>query len=154
MRILLEEICRETRNWFCDYTKGDIYAGRFQIEDGTITGLDGTRTPPITEGMHYRISGSYKNDGICLAGTDTPEDETFTGEIWLLHFPKAFLELCDEIKAWQDENGGATSTNMSPFTSESFGGYSYSKGGSGASGGTAVTWKAQYASRLNAWRKI
>ena len=47
---------------------------------------------------------------------------------------------------------------MSPFTSESFAGYSYSKGGaggSGSSGGSGATgWKAAFASRLNAWRKL
>ena len=154
MQAVIEEICKEIRNWFCSYDNGDIYKGKFNIEAGVVTGLDGTPTPPIIDGSYYRIVGSLTTDGVVYAGTDYPADETFTGEIWLLHFPKAFLELCDEIKAWQDENGGATSTNMSPFTSESFGGYSYSKGGSGSSGGSAVTWKAQYASRLNAWRKI
>ena len=78
-------------------------------------------------------------------------DEIFDGVIWLMAIPKAFLDLVKEIEDWQKKNGAADSAAMSPFNSESFGGYSYSKG---TGGGTATTWQTIYASHLNIWRKI
>ena len=154
MQVLLEEICQNIRNYFCDYSKGDVCAGEFEIIENTIRGVNGTKTPAIYSGVYYRIVGSRINSGIFLAGTDTLKDEeAFDGEIWMLRLPVAFLALVEEIKAWQEKNGAVTSDNMSPFNSESFGGYSYSKGTS-SSGGAAVSWASQYAARLNAWRKI
>ncbi len=154
MQLMLEEVCQNIRNFFCDYKKGDICAGEFQIVNGQLEGLNGTPTPVIYTGLYYRIVGSRINNGIFIAGTDTlTDEEAFDGEVWLLRLPVAFLALVEEIKEWQEKNGAATSDNMSPFNSESFGGYSYSKGTS-SSGGAAVSWASQYAARLNAWRKI
>ena len=70
--------------------------------------------------------------------------------------PKEFLSLVDEIEAWQTVNGQANSQAMSPFQSESFGGYSYTKasGSSSNSGSIVPTWQSQYASRLNKYRRI
>lgn len=155
MQILLEEICQNIRNYFCDYRKGDVCAGEFLIENGVISGVNGTKTPVIYSGMYYRIVGSRLNSGIILAGTDTlTDEETFDGEVWLMRIPIPFLALVADIKDWQDKNGGADSANMSPFASESFGGYSYSKGSTYGGNSAAVSWQAQFASRLNAWRKI
>lgn len=80
-------------------------------------------------------------------------DEEFNGEIVGLAPPRAFLQLCEDIKAWRDKYGN---TLDSPFTSESFGGYSYTKasGTGDSSGTTGVTWQAQFKSQLNKWRKI
>lgn len=154
MQNLLEEICQHLRNWFTTYDRGDVYSGSFSISGGIIEGAGTTSTPEISAGMYYRIIGSYKNDGVYLAGTDTPTDEAFNGQVWIMHPPAAFIALVSEIKTWQEANGGATSDNMSPFASESFGGYSYSKGSGNSAGGTATSWASQYAARLNAWRKI
>ena len=66
-----------------------------------------------------------------------------------------FEELCNDISAWREKNEAADSANMSPFSSESFGGYSYSKGSSGSSGGgSGVTWQDQFRARLNTYRRI
>lgn len=154
MQLLLEEICQHIRNWFCDFRRGDVTSGVFIIQDGVITGAGRTATPTIDEGTYFRIIGSRKNDGVYIAGTDIPTDETFNGQVWIMHPTAAFLACVNEIAAWQAKNGGVDSENMSPYTSESFGGYSYSKGGGGSQGGTATTWQGQFASRLNAWRKI
>lgn len=154
MQLLLEEICQHLRNWFCNFQRGDVKHGSFIIQDGAITGAGQTPTPTIEDGSYYRIIGSLKNDGVFLAGTDTPKDETFTGQIWLMHPTAAFLACVKDISDWNAKNGAIDSPNMSPYTSESFGGYSYSKGGGGSQGGTATTWQGQFASRLNAWRKI
>lgn len=61
--------------------------------------------------------------------------------------PRALIALSDEIKAWVDKNG-----QESPYTSESFGGYSYSKATNAQ--GMAVGWRDVFRSRLNTWRKI
>jgi hypothetical protein len=82
------------------------------------------------------------------------KDEVFEGSLWLMAIPQAFLDLVEEIDAWQKKNGAVDSAAMSPFNSESFGGYSYSKGVGSSGGGLATTWQAAYAARLNAWRKI
>ena len=42
--------------------------------------------------------------------------------------------------------------SLSPYQSESFGGYSYTK--ASASNGDQVDWKTVFRSRLNRWRKI
>ena len=79
-------------------------------------------------------------------------DETFDGSIWPMSVPPALLCLGEEIKAWQEKNGDIAA---SPYTSESFGGYSYSKSTSGsATVAGMVTWQSVFKSRLNQWRKI
>jgi hypothetical protein len=83
-------------------------------------------------------------------------DEVFDGAIWLMAIPKDVLILSEEIDAWIEKYGGVDSVAMSPYNSESFGGYSYSKSGGGSSDGTskAGTWQGAFATRLNEWRKI
>ena len=77
-------------------------------------------------------------------------DETFNGTIWALAIPKAVIELADEIQKWQEKNGEAS---VSPYQSESFGGYQYSKSTDAETGG-AVTWQSAFKQQLSAWRKI
>lgn len=151
----ITEICAEVRNYFAPATKRNdktfIHVGQFTISGKSITPLDF-----IAEGQYFRIAGSAMNDGVYLntdEGRASLTDETFYGTIWEMSVPRAFLALCSDIDAWRAANEGADSANMSPYTSESFGGYSYSKGGNG-SGGSAVSWQGQFAQRLEAWRKV
>ena len=60
--------------------------------------------------------------------------------------------LLNDINDYEAKYG---SINLSPYQSESFAGYSYSKAakGSGNSGST-VTWRDAFKSRLNKYRKI
>ena len=102
--------------------------------------------------------GSRLNDGVHKKknGAFQLVDESFHGGIWVMSPPADFLALVAEIEAWQAKYGGVSSENMSPFQSESFGGYSYSKssGGSASGGGSSVpTWQSTYASRLNMYRR-
>ena len=149
---MLTEICAEIKNYFS--YECDRHIGDFAIIDGHITPSFDIPTDYI------RIVGSHKNDGVHVRdkGEFVLDDEpTFHGAIWVMSPPKDFIALADEIKSWQDANGKADSTAMSPFQSESFGGYSYSKssGGSSASGASSVpTWQSQYASRLKIYRRI
>lgn len=148
---MLTEICQNLKNWFVLSDDDKLY-GTFTIDDGTIS-----PSVDLKPGQYFRIVGSALNDGVhCLDEQDvlsTQEnalhDETFTGAIWKLSFPIAFLLLAKEIKQWQTDNASVTT---SPFTSESFGGYSYTK--QSDSNGSTVTWQSVFRKRLNTWRKL
>lgn len=153
----ITEICADIRNYFPPVKKkrdkSYIHSGTFKISSNSIAPLDF-----IKQGQFFRIYGSSLNEGVYQ---NTPEslellkDEEFEGEIWEMAVPDAFLSLCKDIDQWRSENESADSVNMSPFTSESFGGYSYSKGSSGNSeNGNSISWQSQFAKRLNIWRKI
>lgn len=142
----LTEICASIKNYFCR----DIKTGTFTLVSGTA---------PLTEilnGQYFRIVNSALNDGVwCNTNEDLKQlrSEIFNGEIWLMAVPRDFEELCNDIAEWRKKNEAVESVNMSPFTSESFGGYSYSKSGT-SSGNGATTWKTQFAKRLNTYRRI
>lgn len=149
---MLTEICAEIKNYFT-YEK-DKHIGDFAIIDGQIT-------PPFDIPTDYiRIVGSHLNDGVHKrneSGTFALADEDkFHGGVWVMSPPKAFLDLAAEIADWQDKNGGVNSQAMSPYNSESFGGYSYSKSGGNSNNGGAsgANWRNAYATRLNAYRRI
>lgn len=139
---MLETICRECNNWF--RVSDGIHDGTFVIEGGSIS------LPFLTSGQYYRIIGSVFNDGLHRYGDETDDltDETFDGTIWALAIPRAFLALAEEIEGWQTSNG-----NAGPYTSESFGGYSYTRATSSTTG-AAATWADVFAGRLNQWRRI
>ena len=139
---MLEQVLMNIRRWFP--VEGGIYSGTFTIKDG------GIALPFLANGQYFRICGSVFNDGLHQYNVLDLTDETFTGTIWALAIPKSVIELADEIGKWQEKNGEAAS---SPFSSESFGGYSYSKATDAETGG-AVTWQSAFKQQLSAWRKI
>lgn len=144
---MLTELCQELRNWF-DLER---HFGSFEISGGALN------VDFLANGQYYRIVGSVFNDGVHKRGdaTDTLTNETFDGAVWALGIPKAVIDLAAEISAWVAKYGGAEGVATSPFASESFGGYSYSKATFASSGGSgAATWQAVFKSRLNMWRKI
>lgn len=142
----LTELCQELRNWFVL----DKTFGEFTISEGEISLSDF-----LQEGQYYRVIGSVFNDGVHKYGEgELVDEEPFEGAVWAMGVPPTVLTLLDDINAWQDKYG---ETVASPFSSESFGGYSYTKasGGSGdSSTGSGVNYKAVFADRLNRWRKI
>ena len=148
---MIGEICAEIKNFFT--WESDKYIGDFTISDSTIS-------PSFDLSTDYiRIVGSRLNDGVHKKknGAFQLVDESFHGGIWIMSPPADFLALVAEIEAWQAKYGGVSSENMSPFQSESFGGYSYSKssGGSASGSGSSVpTWQSTYKSRLNVYRRI
>ena len=148
---MLTEICAEIRNYFS--LDEDKVFGEFAVENGAIT-----PSLSLEENQYYRIVGSVFNDGVHNKNDVLTDEPTFNGAIWKMRVPQNVLALSDEIAAWQAENGNVQSANMSPYTSESFGGYSYSKGSGGGSqsgaGASAVTWQTMFAKRLNPYRKI
>lgn len=117
--------------------------GRFEIVDGSIS------LPFLQEGQYFLVVGSVFNDGLYVYGQDyLHKDETFYGEVVSMAIPFELIELAEEIKNWQNEYGVKNNT---PFTSESFNGYSYSKATN--SNGTAITWKDAFSARLNVWKR-
>ena len=139
---MLEQVLMNIRNWFP--VKGGIHSGTFTIKDGGIT------LPFLADGQYFRICGSVFNDGLHQYNVLDLTDETFNGTIWALSIPQPIIDLANEIQEWQDKNADALS---SPYSSESFGGYSYSKATNSATGG-AETWQSHFKQQLSAWRKI
>lgn len=153
--MILTEICQHLRNWFDRDQKK--WHGKLEIINGKIY-IDGGGRINLQIGQYFRIIGSVFNDGIHVYGENSLVNELpFTGSVWAMAIPPDFIALADEIEEWQQKYGSVDSTAMSPFSSESFGGYSYSKsGGSGSDGsaGAGGGWQSVFAKRLNAWRKI
>lgn len=143
----MTEVFQYLRNWF-DRNQPKYY-GKFIIEDGALVG-----DYKIATGQYYRIIGSALNDGVYKYGSDELRDETFEGAIWLMAVPNDVRNLVDEIKAWQEKYGNLDSENMSPFQSESFGGYSYSKASGGSSSSSVPTWQSVFADRLGRYKKL
>jgi hypothetical protein len=62
--------------------------------------------------------------------------------------PPDVVALADEISAWEAKYREAAE---SPYQSESFGGYTYTKADASEGG---LTWEKVFRSRLNRWRKL
>ena len=136
---MLETVLQNLSNWFL--VPDGVHAGEFTVQGGQLT------LPFLQTGQYFRVVGSVFNDGLHQYPVADLTDETFTGSVWALAVPKAVIELAEEIDAWQTKNG-----DPGPFTSESFGGYSYSKATNAS--GMAVGWQDVFKSRLNDWRRI
>lgn len=145
---MIGEICAEIKNYFV--YKNDIHIGDWVISNGQISPILDLPTGYI------RIVGSRLNDGVHKVSDLNLVDESFHGGIWIMSPPADFILLVKEIEDWQEKNGKSDSAAMSPFQSESFGGYSYSKASGGNSSGSSIvpTWQSVYASRLNRYRRI
>ena len=152
---MLEQIMDFIHNYFVLKK----YRGQFVIESGNLV------CDFLQDGQYFKIVHSVFNDGVhqwfASAPTDPTEereqlhDENFSGEVWAMAVPPTLIALAAEIEEWLSKYGDAAS---SPFNSESFGGYSYTKAtgadtsGNGSNPGTG--WQSVFASRLNHWRKI
>ena len=141
---MLENVLLHLKNWFL--VPNGVYEGTFTVKNNAL------ELPFLQNGQYYRICGSVFNDGLhkYAEPADLLHDETFTGTVWALAVPEAVIELAKEITEWETKNGDAS---KSPFTSESFGGYSYSKATDTATGAQA-TWETVFRARLNKYRKI
>ena len=128
-------------NWFFV----EIHEGTFTVENGSIT------LPFLRTNQYFRICGSVFNDGLHQYPLTDLTDETFTGTVWALAVPKAVVTLSEDIASWQEKNGEAVA---SPYQSESFGGYSYTKRSAGSDSGTLNGWQDAFRGRLNDWRKL
>lgn len=136
----LYKFCLETRNFF----EVDIQCGSFSIISGGIALPDF-----ISENQYFRIVGSKFNDGVYKnnpgeLGKLIPED--FKGAIWGMAVPPDVIDLVNRISEWEQKYFAILN---SPYTSESFDGYSYSK-----SADKKTSWKSQFASEINSYRRL
>lgn len=107
--------------------------------------------PGLENGDYYLIEGSRRNNGIHVYGNSDLRNETYSGIVTELCIPTDLLILLDEINAWQEKNAEAL---QSPYQSESFGGYSYTKASGSTGTGEPSSWKTVFAPRLRTWRKL
>lgn len=139
---MLETVLNHLHNWFP--VKGAARAGTFIIVSGRLA------LPHVLEGQYYKIEGSVFNDGLHKYG-DTADkliDETFSGRVIPLAVPRAVVNLADKIKTWTAENP------VTDKVSESFGGYSYQKAGSGTQNADVGGWQAAFRKELSPWKKV
>lgn len=132
---MIDAICASLRNYFVV----EIVDGEYTVTDREIT------LPFLAAGQFFRVVGSVFCDGVYRYGDALPADETFDGAIWAMAIPPTLEELAAEIEEWKQKNAEVIN---SPYQSESFGGYSYTKGSDSAS------WHGVFAKRLNRWRKL
>ena len=138
---MLTELCAELRNYF-EVPNGRQF-GTFTISGGSIAPLDF-----LQDGQYFRIVGSVFNDGVYQFPASGLTDEEFSGAIWAMAVPPAVVAIAEEIKNFVASDAGKTSA----YTSESFGGYSYTKATD--ANGAPIGWQKAFASRLNKWRKL
>jgi hypothetical protein len=136
---MLDEILAEIRNYFIV----NVHSGKFEVIGGNLSPLDF-----LKDGQYFKIHGSVFNDGFYRYPESGLVDETFSGEIWALAVPPTLIALVADIEDYEKK----AKENVSPFESESFGGYSYTKATDG--NGSPLTWKTVFAKKLNRWRKI
>ena len=147
-------VCSYLRNWF-DRNQPH-YSGTVTITNGELS-----ETYGLKAGQYFRIADSSTNDGVYKYPVTTLNDETYNGSIIGMSIPLPVLDVMKKIEAWESEyrslstrDGRAT---MSPYNSESFGGYSYSKSSGGAGDSTkdkSGTWQGAFGAELQPWRKM
>ncbi|MBO5969494.1 MAG: hypothetical protein J6S14_13455 [Clostridia bacterium] len=138
---MLTEICAYLRNYFC--RDEDKHFGKFTISGGKVAPLD-----YLQDGQYFRIVGSVFNDGVYKYPAVGLTDEVFDGAVWAMRVPSAIVAVAEEIDAYVKGDEGKTSA----YTSESFGGYSYTKATD--ANGAPLSWQSVFRSRLDYWRKI
>lgn len=141
--VTIKAICDFIHNYF----EAEKIEGSFTIAGGELQNV------AILENQYFRVQGSVFNDGIYKAPKADLTDETFRGTITLMAVPKDVLDVLTRATQWEADNAN---TLNSPYTSESFGGYSYTKGTSTHKDGSSgqLTWRDVFGSELKAYRKI
>lgn len=136
---MLETVLEWLKNWF----EVSRFEGDFSIKGGELA-------PPydgfLQNGQYFRINGSVFNDGLHQWPTSTLSDEQFNGTIWTLAIPKSLISISSEMEEWQSKNN-----NNGQYSSESFGGYSYTKA-TGENGKTLTVFDV-FAEKLAPYRK-
>ena len=132
---------REVRNCF----PASSMRGTWTIAGGHLTPGD-----LLLPGDWIALEGSLYNDGAHQLDEhgDLPgaRDETFTGVIWLLRPPGAFLELCAEIAAWEAR------WDTGALAQERLEGYGW-RGATDANG-LPVDWRDVFRARLIPYRRM
>ena len=135
----LTNLCAEIRNYF----ETEKRFGTFTISDGSLSPSNF-----LQNGQYFRIVGSVFNDGVHRHPAHDLTDETFDGAVWAMAVPPAIIELLSKIDDFEKAEANAPTA----YTSESFGGYSYTKATD--ENGLPAGWKSVFRSELNKWRKL
>ena len=135
----LTNLCAE----LCNYFETKKRFGTFTISGGSISPSDF-----LQDGQYFRIVGSVFNDGVYRYPAHDLVDETFNGAVWAMAVPPAVIDLATEIEEYNKSDVG----KPSPYISENFGGYGYTK--ATGSNGKVLTWKSVFADALNRYRKL
>ena len=150
----MELIMEYLHNYFYRFKE----KGTFTINFNSVTIGGEDLKGKYVKGQYVRIKGSAVNDGIykvvAVESDELPgitlegclSDETFTGYICSLGVPKSFIELSDDVQSYISEH------KTEDMVSESFGGYSYTRMNSSASGLTG--WQLAFKSRLAPYRRM
>lgn len=141
---MIEEIMDYIHNYF-DYRR---------ISDTFVVSSGNLECDFLKDGQYFRVVGSIFNDGVWQYPATEMHDEEFDGEVWLLAVPDRVTRLATEIEEWGVANHDAL---YSPYQSESFGGYSYTKASGNSAdgkGNPVVSWREVFGAQLNQWRKI
>lgn len=144
----ITDFCDELHNFF----EIEKYIEAVTIENGALLGF----SDRLQENQYFRIVGSVFNDGVHKYPATDLKDETFSGAVWAMAVPPAALALLEKIQEWDDKYSKNEAVN-SPFQSESFGGYTYTKSYSTRIGGGSddlYYWQGHFRAQLNKWRKI
>ncbi|MGL5646712.1 MAG: hypothetical protein ACRDDY_02580 [Clostridium sp.] len=105
-------------------------------------------------GQYIKIKGSLLNDGVYKVDRIEENkvfinglvDESFNGTVFQLGIPRDLIKLEEEIKEFNTNN---KPTNV---TSESFGGYSYSK--ATGSNGVPLDWTRVFSNSLKPYKRM
>lgn len=146
---MISEICGYLHNYFDRDMPS--YEGVFTVTDSIVyEGGD----MALQSGQYFKVEGSVFNNGVWKYGVDTLTPETFTGTVQTMAVPPAFLQILSEIETWQTQNGDLENPAMSPYTSESFNGYSYTKGAGDSDASLKPQWALRFGGRLSQWKKL
>ena len=138
-------VMRECRNFFeTGYLKTT-----FAISGGAIS-----PAALFPAGSYIAVSGSTFHNGVYrIAEGGVMEgvpagvfDETFWGKVYFLRPPAGFLQLCEEIAAFNEK------TPKGAYQSETFDDYSYTR--AGGKGGGVLTWQEHFSAQLNEYRRM
>lgn len=141
---MIGEICAHVRNYFLGSDpRRNIHPGEYVISGGELAPLDF-----LNDGQYFRIVGSTLNDGVYRYPVSNLADETFTGSVWAMEVSPSFIALADEIAAFCGSDAG----KATPYASESFGGYSYTRAVD--AGGAPIGWEKVFAASLNRYRRM
>lgn len=139
---MLYEIMKRVNNYFIVESQKNTWT----IEGGKIA------LPFVHNAQYFLIKGSVFNDGVYKMTDDLNlTDEIFDGVISSLAIPNDFLEIVDEIKEWQEKNKDVIT---SPYSSESFSDYSYTKTSGNTTETSSKSWYSVFSDRLSIYRKV
>lgn len=137
---MLETLLDTMHNWF--EIPGAAVSGKFEVVSGMLD------VDFVAVGQYYRVMGSVFNDGLHQHPAADMQDETFDGVIIPLAVPRAVVDLAEKIKDWREKNPETDKV------SESFGGYSYSRGGRSGDSSSSGGWRAAFAPDIRRWKKV